>query len=323
ANCGACGHACGAGQTCQGGVCGVECGSDFCPSASEICITNACAPCDVTCTGNPAECGTALQAALNGTRATLHVCPGRYQGGFSIDRHVTVIGAGQGEDDRVDTILDGNDTQRVLLLTSGVVMLQGLHVTRGNAGSIVGGGINNDGATLIMQDCTVSHSACRLGGGINHQGGVLTMTRCTVRGNEAQTDGAGGGGLRLLRQATLTDCLVTGNTCDGIGGGIGVSTGLASQTVTLAGTTRIEGNTAHQGGGLFTSDTNVTIGADCRITGNTATLAGEGGGITRLSGAVTLEGTADPSPIVTGNCPENRAGAVPKCQAGGVCPATP
>ena len=61
-----------------------------CP-ANQICLrSGVCQPCTVTCTGTPATCGTALQTAMDGG-GTIYVCPGRYQGGFTLsdcrDRH--------------------------------------------------------------------------------------------------------------------------------------------------------------------------------------------------------------------------------------------
>jgi hypothetical protein len=278
----------------------------------------------VTCTGSATDCGTALQAALNGSAATLYVCPGTYRGGFTIGRTVTVIGAGEGEAPASNTILDGNDALRVLEISSGTVGLQRLRITNGNSGTAGGGGIRNNGATLTVQDCTVANNTGRTAGGINQQSGSLTMTRCTVRDNDAPATGgaASGGGLRTFVATTLTDCLVTGNTTAGAGGGIYVEMLSSGDSLTLAGSTRIERNAANQGGGLYINAGAVTIGADCRVTGNTAT-SGEGGGIYNVTSTVTLLGPAGTSLIVTGNCHENCVGNVPKCQPGGTCPAVP
>jgi predicted outer membrane repeat protein len=288
--CGACGNPCAEGQSCQGGVCGVVCGSDFCPSANAICVDGSCQTCSVTCTGSAAACGTALQTALDGSETTLYVCPGTYRGGFSIGRTVTVIGAGEGEDPATNTILDGNNTQRVLELSSGTVGLQRLRFTRGNVGSGNGGGIASTGAVLTLQDCAMANNRGNTGGGI-YTSATLTLTGTTR---------------------------IVGNTATE-GGGI-----YSSGTLTLTGTTRIEGNTAGRGGGIFVvAGFPVTIGENCRVSGNTATDGpGSGGGI--YGGVVSLLGSATPSPIVTGNCHENCAGSfVPNCEPGGTCPAVP
>jgi hypothetical protein len=240
---------------------------------------------------------------------------------------VTVIGAGQGADPATDTILDGGGTRRVLDILSGTVALHWLRVRNGNGGtSLVSGGIQQDGGSLTLHDCTVTANRGRTGGGIRQDSGALAMTRCTVSDNAAKTPGGGapaihGGGLNISGSAILTDCQITGNTAtDGPGGGIYFS-GI-SGALTLAGTTRIAGNRARSGGGIHSNapTNSITIGEECRITGNTAS-DGFGGGIRRDStGTVILLGP-DPSPIVTSNCHENCVGDVPKCAPGGTCPA--
>lgn len=334
-HCGTCGNACEAGEGCCSGGCAdlqtdaANCGAcgNAC-DAGEICVAGSCQACNVTCTGSAADCGTALQTALSGSAPTLFVCPGTYRGGFSIARTVTVIGAGEGADPASNTVLDGNETQRVLNMTTGTVGLQRLHITGGDAGPSTddgGGGIKNNGATLTVQECTVAGNVGVAGGGVRQIDGSLAMTRCTVRDNEASF----AGGLALIDdgppavgQATLTDCLVINNTASVGAGGI-----LTAIPLTLAGTTRVTSNTASLGGGIFVGsggNATVTIGADCRVTGNTATGgSGQGGGISNGGGTVTLEGAADPSPIVTGNCAENCTGNVPRCQPGGTCQAVP
>jgi hypothetical protein len=265
-----------------------------------------------------------LQTAFSGSAATLHVCPGTYQGGFSIGRTVTVIGAGQDDDPASNTILDGNDTQRVLAISSGQVALQRLRIQDGNEGTDYAGGILHSGGSLTMHDCTVTANNARSGGGIVHASGTLAMTRCTVSDNTAPEGGgaADGGGCLFSASATLTDCQITGNTTDGVGGGIHIT---GFDTLTLAGDTIIQGNTAGSGGGIFSSlnsPGSLIIGEACRITGNTA-VDGEGGGVQRSTlGQVILEGTDDPSPIVVNNCHENCAGvSIPRCAATPVnCP---
>ncbi|MFN8662884.1 MAG: hypothetical protein U0075_13395 [Thermomicrobiales bacterium] len=331
AHCGACDVACDAGLTCCGGdcvdrqtdplhcgACGNDCG------ANAICVDGVCQACDVTCTGSAEDCGAALQAALSGSKATIYVCPGTYRGGFTIGRPVTVIGAGQGDDPTRDTILHGGGTQQVLIGNTGLVfppVLRRLHITGGFINFTRGGGIWVIGS-LTMEDCTVADNRGGSGAGIHCPHGDLVMTRCTVRNNHPPADAfyeSWGGGLHAYR-SVLTDCTITDNSSD-LGGGIFA----LPSSHTLLGKTVVAGNTAKWGGGIWTdliNDVSLTIGEECRITGNTA-LPGQGGGILAPSSeSVFLLGTADPSPIVTDNCHENCAGNVPKCAATPVsCPA--
>lgn len=307
-------------STCPANACGnlpdgcggtLSCG---CP-ADQICLrSGVCQPCDITCpTGNAAACGAALQELMS-RGGTVYVCPGRYQGGFSLTRAVTVIGAGQGDDPVSDTILDGNSAAQVLSLTAaGTVELERLRVSNGSAPS--GGGIGHSGQTLRMTDCTVSGNIAQdvigggLGGGIEvNPSGRLELLRCTIRDNHAQV----GAGLILSGPShTLTDCLVEANEANDDGGGLF----LLETLVTLAGSTEVRGNTAAgKGGGIYVQSGGLAIAESCRVRRNT-TATGNGGGIFNgdsFGGIVTLQGP-DPSPIVVNNCRENCVGPVAKC----------
>ncbi len=59
--------------------------------------------------------------------------PGHVPGGFTINAAVSVIGAGDGEDAASNTVLDGNNAARVVLIDSGTgtVELERLRITRG------------------------------------------------------------------------------------------------------------------------------------------------------------------------------------------------
>lgn len=313
---------CASGQTCcDGGCVDLQTDARFCGGcgiacqANERCISGVCRNCDVICTGSAAQCGSALQTALDGSKDTLYVCPGTYLGGFTINRDVTVIGAGQGTDPTQDTILDGGDTLQVLRITSGSPTLRQMHISHGLLTTTEGGGILHLGDTLTVEDVTVADNFARDGGGISSSGGNLVMTRCTVRDNVANYgDAAFGGGLYLSSPATLTDCVISGNEADGYGGGLCLVGG--ASPVILAGTTVIQQNEAWDGGGIRTEASwtgSLTIGEGCQITGNTA-HPGQGGGIYHNgSGDVILEGLDDPSLIVINNCDDNCVGNVPKC----------
>lgn len=305
---------------CLGCTSNTECGD------SAYCDAGSCQACDVTCTGTAEECGAALQAAIDSTpgEGTLYVCPGRYRGGFSIVRPVTIVGAGQEADPTSNTVLDGNDAARVLFILVGIgsVTLERLHLRKGDGGASGGGGLFFAGPHLTVRDCTVAENRAEQGGGVViASSGILEMTRCTVRDNIAlfPSGSTVGGGIRVDGQATFTDCQIIGNEVQGGGGGI---CALAAVQLVLAGATTVRDNTAQQGGGLYVFNTPTTIGESCQITENTALEgSGAGGGIFNAAGTVTLEGSADPSPIVTHNCQDNCAGDdIARCAPGGSCP---
>jgi hypothetical protein len=299
-------------------------------SANELCLNGACQPCTVTCTGSAAACGASLQAALNGG-GTVYVCPGNYRGGFVLNAAMRVVGAGEGTDPATNTILDANDRGRVLEIKPGVgpVELERLRITDGNISQ--GAGVLHSGTKLVMTDCTASGNTAignvALGGGIASGPGILEMTRCAVRDNHAigmggQFPAGQGGGMFLVGTTTLTDCLIEDNRATVEGGGLWIGSGAPQPAAILTGSTKVRDNAAEFGAGIVVYGT-LTIAETCRVTENTASAPGNGGGIYSFgAAAVTLQGTAGTtSPIVVDNCHENCVGNVPLCAATPVsCP---
>eukprot|EP00966_Prymnesium_polylepis_P126503 2925613-Prymnesium_polylepis.1 len=82
-----------------------------------------------------------------GAEPTLILADGVYYGGsFSISRNVTIRASNTGQ-----TILDGQNARRVLLISSGTVRLEGLIIRNGQ-----GGDIYMNGGTLHAQDCSIT-----------------------------------------------------------------------------------------------------------------------------------------------------------------------
>jgi hypothetical protein len=251
---------------------------------NQLCIEGACQDGDVSCDGEPAACAAALQAAIAAAASgPLYVGPGRYAGHYVIAAGITLVGAGDGDDPSVDTILDGLGTSRVLSIGpgQGEVRLERLRITGGNEGTSGGGISSNNNRDLTLRHCTVSG---------NHATG---------------TGGQGNGGGIFNPNGTLTldDCHIAENSATNSGGGIYA----ASPSVTLTGNTQVRGNEAGvRGGGLFVNFGTVTVDAGCRVTTNEAPT-GEGGGIYKnsVSSAVTLANDQ----IVTDNIGGNCAGA--------------
>jgi hypothetical protein len=284
---------------CGGDVCHVEdsaaCGSNGgactnCLTSDSLCQDGTCQSCDVPCaSGDAAVCGTALQAKLDaGGPDTVRVCPGLYQGTFSISRGVTVIGAGQGADEASDTILDGDNTGPVMTIAgSEIVTLETLRLRNGSAG-LGGGGIRHTGAMLRPRDSTLANNAATggSGGGIYvHGGSTLEAGRCTIRKNQVH-DINDGGGVVVYGSAILTDCLVEENSANNYGGGMYVMIG---GLATLAGRTIIRDNTSGDAGGIHVrARSTLDVGADCLITDNNpgGIVADGGANITLADGAL-------------------------------------
>jgi predicted outer membrane repeat protein len=258
------------------GACSLEC-TPSC-GTNELCVDGRCQPCSVTCNSAPEQCGEALQKALS-KGGTVYACPGRYARNFLLPNDVALIGAGQGMDPSSDTILDAQGQGNVVRVSLGTTTtLRDVRITGGKA---------------------FGH-----GGGIENRG-TLVLSSCTIDDNHAPVPNSGGGGIGNFYVATLKNCTVSRNTSSTAGGGIYNDT---SCRLTVEGST-INGNTSNLGGGLSNGG-KATLDSSTHITGNTARLAGGGGGIDNdVSGRITLNG-AD----VSGNTPNNCIG-VSKCAA--------
>jgi hypothetical protein len=267
--------------------------------AGSVAVSGVCQACDVCARGCEF---TTVQAAIQSATpgVTIAICPGTYREDISINRIVTLVGAGDGTGAGA-TIIQGTGENSVVTIGDEFVTLERLRFTGGggNPDDSAGGGIHNGGTTKLI-GCTVSGNATKYGGGgIFHRSGVLTLTDCVISGNQA---GAEGGGIyvRSPPAATLEmiGCTVSGNEAAEVGGGI-----FNRGTLRLT-ESEISGNEAKLGGGLFTngSDARATLDAQSRITGNTA--SDTGGGIYNAGGMVTLASGAN----VSGNMPTNCAG---------------
>jgi hypothetical protein len=235
----------------------------------------------------------AVSAAAPG--ATLLV-RGTCTGNYTIGANLTL--AGQRPDEWPAPTLDGNHAGTVLTVTGGTVTITSLTITNGAAaglGGSFGGGIDNNGGTVILRHSHVTgNTADGSGGGIDNNGGTVILRHSRVTGNTAGGFGGGIYNTNASDSVTLTDSSVTGNTA-GDGGGI---FNFGSVTLTDSSVRR---NTAQSGGGIFNNGS-VTLKYSS-VTGNTATGFG-GGGITN-NGSVTLKYSS-----VTGNTTTGDGGGI-------------
>ena len=171
--------------------------------------------------------------------------------------------------------------------------------------------------TLTMNGCTVSGNTS--GGNSDNGGGgifapfggeTLLMTDCTVIDNVAALgiQGASGGGAGIndgYNSATLTDCRISGNTTESVGGGILTSGKLVVNDC------EISGNSAasYGGGGIYDGGGKIAV-TGSTFSGNTATI---GGAILNHGSAATLTNCTlsdNTAAATNGNQNESVGGAV-------------
>ena len=199
-----------------------------------------------TCNGSgPGSLSAAVQNAAPGDTITFSVtCPPSspiiLTSTINITADLTIDGPGPSA-----LAVSGNNTVQVFDIASGVVVLSGLTVEDGLAGSdIVGGGGILNNSSLTISDSTVSNNASTgSGGGIfNGWSGRLSVTDSTVSDNVSSWGDGGGigndGGI-----VAVSDSELSGNWAQGAGGGI------ANESATDA---------ADGGGNLAVSDSTLT-----------------------------------------------------------------
>ncbi len=290
---------------------------------------------DGSCGGNT-PCYTTVQAAVDAASSgdEIRIAAGTYTSSalavVTIDRSLTLKG-GYNSDFSVrnvntyPSVLDGEGSRRVISIeSSGVtVVLDGLHIIRGNNDSSSGGGVRDytGSNVLTITSCQIYQNVANIGGGgvFISDGTVATLTANKIFSNTAE--GGDGGGVSVAQDGSLvmTSNEVYGNLVDydASGGGVaigqnrtawltfnqihdnrvgenggGVSVG--SSTVITASYNTIHSNeaglqgTAH-GGGIYLYDVSAAV-----LTGNSMSynqVAGRGGGVSvNQSAQVLLSG---------------------------------
>lgn len=236
---------------------------------------------------------------------------GNATGDLDVASDVTIRGTG--------AVIDGNDTDRVLHVLAGTVLVEGLIIQNGKApAGAPGAGCTN------QVDCSQSAGDGAEGGGIlTHPGSNLTLRRVTVADNEAGVggpagniscpapaaecdtyggSGGNGGGVSANGSLTIERSLVTGNRsgaggpagtegpCGGFcfsgvgnpgdGGGVIVTGG----SMTLLASTVDDNDSPDWAGGVYCHHNSSCTIRDTTIVGNSA--ASFGGGLT-VTGSVT------------------------------------
>jgi hypothetical protein len=201
-----------------------------------------------------------------------------------------------------------SNTSALVVVEGELVMNEGSLITGNNDNNGNGGGVYvREEATFTMSDGTISGNKAVSGGGVFvGTTGTFTMGGGTITENEATTAGSGGGGgVYTVGTFTMKDGTISGNNvvANGFGGG-GVFVGAGAFTMsggTIGGETA---NTAANGGGVYVYEGGEFImnDSDSKISGNEAT---NGGGVF-VGGEFTMNGSGQ----ISGNTATTNGGGV-------------
>lgn len=151
--------------------------------------------------------------------------------------------------------------------------LKNITITNGDAGSNYGGGIDNNGTELILENVRILNNTATYGGGVANRGsGKLILTDCVIDNNTATQYGGGihssGGAIQIKNS------VISNNTADQYGGGLH-----SRQSIVQIQNSSIFDNVAtqgHGGGIYFVGGSTLTINKSA-ITQNS--VGDLGGGI--------------------------------------------
>lgn len=154
-------------------------------------------------------------------------------------------------------------------------------ITDNLANTLDGGGIDNQGANVTIEQSYVEHNtAARHGGGIQNQG-TLTITNSSISQNTASS--FFGGGINNNTRLTIDQTTLRSNLAALAGGAIYNGGG----TLTLTQSTLEANNAGQQGGAIYSAGTYII--ADSTLRQNTT--GGDGGGLFAFNSEGTISRT--------------------------------
>ncbi len=289
------------------GTPGIRRRSAFLCALMAICVTAATtAPSAFAGCPNPnPTTGAQLQTALASPDCNpITLGPGNYSGNFTVNRTVTVNGAGPG----LTTVTGaGGANSNVFTLTNAPapgVTFNGFTIT----GATDGSGVHATNSPLAVTNAVITANTTSGtgadggdGGGIYWNGAspaTLNVTDSAISENVANNFQGGGAYLSGTGTKTFNRVSFLGNDVNG-GTSMGGGGGLASSGTTFLSNTTFVGNTANASGGAISQQGTMHLN-DVTITGNTANdnsdPAGDGGGIEVEGSLTTLANT-----IIAGN----------------------
>ena len=216
------------------------------------------------------------------------------------------------------TTIDAQALGAGVVIASGegpLTSLMGFTVINGSGvsalGTRVGGGVYCSGTSPTILDCVIENCTATLGGGIAAIGGSPLISQSVIRSNVAATDFSNfidgeGGGVFLLNalSASIQDCAISQNSCDGSGAGVlSINSTLNMGVVSVSdnhGFGAVFGFGGEGGGGLAVSGGGSAQVSNCTFARNVVL-----GGLTPSGG-----GVAAGSPVTLSGCTleDNEAG---------------
>jgi hypothetical protein len=173
--------------------------------------------------------------------------------------------------------------------TSGATVTIQNSTVSGNSVSFGGGGIYASSATVIVSNSTLSGNTASggsaNGGGIRAISSTVTVQNSTLSGNSARVSGAGI--WAFSSSLAISNSTLSGNTIDPVsaGGGKGGAVWVNASTVTVSNST-LSSNSARNGGGLYAASASAVTVSNSTISGNLS--GGIGGGIWAYASTVTV-----------------------------------
>jgi len=191
-----------------------------------------------------------ILAALVGNTPTLLAEDGAITGDLDITDNLEIIGLSADE-----SVIHANAGDRVIEVHSGVnLTLRDLGLTGGMAiDSGPGGGIYNNGGTVLLDRVSVNNNFAGTGGGIANHRGSMRMVGSSITGNST-VEGSSGGGISNESELVLENVTISGNSA-GSGGGIIAQGGNA----TLTNVTLYSNVASGAGGGINSNGTSLTL----------------------------------------------------------------
>src|ERR1051325_1703494 len=134
-------------------------------------------------------------------------------GELLVDKSVTIPGPGANV-----LAVDGGNASRVFAipLSGKSVMITGLTIRNGHAGTTGAGVDNENPATVTITNCAISGNTAGLGAGV-FNGGTVTISNSTLSGNVASSTGGASFNLGTVQ---ITNSTLSENSAPSLGGGL-------------------------------------------------------------------------------------------------------